>query len=91
MVYENNIPKTETIYELKNEIPSFEEFMRNYEHYNNLNYDDLTFSDISEVGGYGPCSWNNPNCTCYKSELQKQYIVAIRDNNSTVSTNIKNI
>ena len=30
MVYENNIPKTETVYELKNEIPSFEEFMRNW-------------------------------------------------------------
>src|SRR5256885_4548152 len=28
MVYENNIPKTETVYEIKNEIPSFEEFMK---------------------------------------------------------------
>jgi hypothetical protein len=32
MVNENNIPKTETVYELKNEIPSFEEFMKTYEY-----------------------------------------------------------
>jgi len=30
MVNENIIPKTETIYELKNEIPSYEEFMQSY-------------------------------------------------------------
>jgi len=30
MVNENNIPKTETIYELKNEVPSYEEFMKTY-------------------------------------------------------------
>jgi hypothetical protein len=31
MVYENIIPKTETIYELKNKIPSYEEFMKTYQ------------------------------------------------------------
>jgi|SRR6185369_1021426 len=31
MVYENNVPKTETIYELKNEVLSFEEFMKIYQ------------------------------------------------------------
>jgi len=31
MVNENIIPKTETVYELKNEIPSFEEFMKTYQ------------------------------------------------------------
>lgn len=30
MVYENLTPKTETVYELKNKVPSFEEFMRSY-------------------------------------------------------------
>ncbi|CAI2187389.1 7062_t:CDS:2 [Funneliformis geosporum] len=85
MANENIIPKTETVYELKEEykIPSFEEFLKSYEYDSNLNYTDLNGGDIGETKGYGPCSWNNPNCTCYKSELQKQYIVAIRDNNST--------
>jgi len=55
MVNENIIPKTETVYELKNEIPSFEEFMKSYEVDESLNYDDLSSSDISEVKGYGPC------------------------------------
>ena len=63
MVYENNIPKTETIYELKNEIPSFEEFMKTYENDGSVNYDDLNSSDISEVKGYGPCS-DDINCDC---------------------------
>lgn len=65
MVYENQIPKTETVYELKNEIPSFKEFMRSYEHDANLNYDDLNSGDISEVKGYGPCK--NSSCDCYCS------------------------
>ena len=30
MINENIIPQTETVYELKNEIPSFEEFMKTY-------------------------------------------------------------
>lgn len=61
MVVENQIPKTETVYELKEkyEIPSFEEFMRNYEMDENLNYDDLSGGDISEVGDYGPTSRND--------------------------------
>lgn len=57
MVNENIIPKTETVYELKNEykIPSFEEFMQSYENDGNLNYADLNSGDISEAKGYGPC------------------------------------
>jgi len=57
MVIENQIPKTETIYELKNEIPSFEEFMKTYER--GINYDDLNSWDISEVRGYGPNPGND--------------------------------
>ena len=30
MVNENIIPKTETVYEIKNEIPTYEEFMETY-------------------------------------------------------------
>jgi hypothetical protein len=52
---ENKKP-VETVCEIKNEAPSFEEFMKTYEADENLNYDDLTFSDISDKGkGYGPC------------------------------------
>jgi hypothetical protein len=31
----------ETVYELKNEVPSYEEFMKTYESDDNLNYADL--------------------------------------------------
>ncbi|CAG8644709.1 3038_t:CDS:2, partial [Paraglomus occultum] len=45
MVNENLIP--ETVYELKEEykIPSFEEFMQDYEYDDNLSYDDLTIGN----------------------------------------------
>jgi len=54
MVNENNIPKVETIYEIKNEIPTFEEFLKTYENDGNLNYDDLNNGDIGTPKGYGP-------------------------------------
>jgi hypothetical protein len=55
MVIENQIPKTEMVYELKNEIPSFEEFMKTYENDGKVNYADLSGGDVGEVKGYGPC------------------------------------
>lgn len=55
ILIENKKP-FETVQELKNETPNFEEFMKTYEVDENLNYDDLTYSDISEIKGYGPCS-----------------------------------
>lgn len=65
MVNENLTPKTETVYELKEEyqVPSFAEFMKTYENDSNLNYGDLSGGDISEVKGYGPCPdvWNKSN------------------------------
>lgn len=71
MVNENLIPKTETVYELKEEhkFPSFEEFMKTYEYDANLNYDDLNIQEK----GYGPCERycsqkDNPKCTCYISD-----------------------
>jgi hypothetical protein len=75
MVNNNGIPievnkrPIETVYELKDEIPSFEEFMKTYESDGSLNYEDLSGGDISEKKGYGPCEkycgWHNPKCTCY--------------------------
>ena len=61
MVNNNGIPfevkkPFETVYELKNEVPSFEEFMKDYQVDENLNYNDLNSGNIGEVKGYGPCS-----------------------------------
>ena len=67
MVNENLIPKTETVYEIKNEIPSFEEFMKTYENDGNLNYCDLSSSDIGTPKASGPCYYSNADCTCYTS------------------------
>lgn len=53
LIAENKKP-VETVCELKNEVPSFEEFMKTYEANGKVNYDDLIFSDIGEVKGYGP-------------------------------------
>lgn len=61
MVNNNNLvpieakKPVETVYELKNEIPSFEEFMKTYEADGNLNYADLNGGSVGETGGYGPC------------------------------------
>ena len=46
----------ETVQEIDNkyEVPSFEEFMRNYENDGNVNYDDLKGGDIGTQKGYGP-------------------------------------
>jgi len=58
MVYENNIPKTETVYELKNEVPSFEEFMKTYQEDEGANdsyyYEIDSYGDISVIRPYGP-------------------------------------
>jgi len=58
---ENKKP-VETVYELKNEIPSYEEFMRGYEVDENLNYDDLNGGSVGEAKGYGPW-WLHLHCT----------------------------
>lgn len=59
-----------TVYELKNEIPSYEEFMKNYQSDGNLNYDDLSGGSVGELKGYGPCT--SSYCTHSRSELQSQ-------------------
>src|SRR5688572_29033852 len=67
----------ETVYELKNEMqsivgdqtPSFDDFMKNYEYDDNLNYDDLSSGGIGEAKGHGPCEYYNcpysSNCRFY--------------------------
>jgi hypothetical protein len=52
-IIENKKP-VETVCEIKDEIPSYEEFMKTYED-GNLNYDDLNSGGLGEVKGYGPC------------------------------------
>jgi len=42
--------------------------MKNYENDANLNYDDLNSGSVGELKGYGPCSYSNPDCTCYISQ-----------------------
>ena len=66
LIPKENYKKVEEVREIDNkyEIPSFEEFMKTYE-YDNVNYDDLTFSDISDKGkGYGPCKKDGCGCSC---------------------------
>lgn len=62
-----NYKKVEEIREVENQIPSYEEFLNNYNQ-GQVNYDDLIHQDISSNKGYGPCSWNNPDCKCYLSQ-----------------------
>jgi hypothetical protein len=91
MVSENNIPKTETIYEIKNEIPSFEELMRDYKTDENLNYDDLSGGSIGEVKGYGPCTDGRSfsECNCSREELWEQRSINIT--NVTIQNSIYHI
>lgn len=78
MVKENLMPKTETVYEINNEIqsvvrdqiPNFGEFMKTYESDGSLNYDDLKSGGLGEGKGYGPCSeggcsYSDSECQCY--------------------------
>ena len=78
MVYENLIPKTETVYEIKNKIPSYEEFLKDYKEDENLNYADLSGGDLGEAKGYGPCfvcdlARNNPRWTPLKVVCPADY------------------
>src|SRR6185437_10042762 len=58
----------ETVYELKNEVPSFEEFMKTYENDGNVNYDDLISGGIGEGKGYGPCAPSYCSCDCPRGD-----------------------
>jgi hypothetical protein len=71
MVIENQIPKTEMVYELKNEIPSFEDFIKTYDYDENI-ASSYYLENQTQEKGYGPCykdcGWANPDCQCYISE-----------------------
>ena len=83
MVKNNGIPievnkkPFETVQELKDEykIPSFEEFNKTYENNGNLNYDDLSGSDIGIAKGYGPTG-NTANYYKYCYYCKKDVKVA---------------
>jgi hypothetical protein len=71
MTKENLIPNTETVYELKNEYPSFEEFQKNYQGNESvINSYDNELKSNSELGGYGPCSYSGcPYSTSFCIEI----------------------
>ena len=51
-----NLAKIEEVREIENKIPTYEEFLENYEKESPANYEDLTHKNISSNRGYGPCS-----------------------------------
>ncbi|RHZ35692.1 hypothetical protein [endosymbiont GvMRE of Glomus versiforme] len=56
---ENKIP-----FETEYKIPSYEEFLINYDGDERVNYEDLVNSDIGEIRGYGPCKNSHCGCCC---------------------------
>ena len=50
-----NLAKVEEVREIENQIPSYGEFLENYNQ-EQINYEDLTHEDINSNKGYGPCS-----------------------------------
>jgi len=62
-----NLAKTEEIREIKNEIPTYEEFVKSYEK-EQVNYDDLVNEDLGTIKDYDPCNWNNPRFSCQYGE-----------------------
>lgn len=66
MVNENLIPKTEMVYELKNEVPTYEEFLKNYKGDENVE-NSYRLENQTQEKGYGPCHYSNADCTCYTS------------------------
>jgi len=76
MVNENLIPKTEMVYELKNEIPSFEEFMKTYRSDKVIeNSYESEIDNYDNIRSYGPCTDGRPTsqCHCSVEELQRQF------------------
>jgi len=79
LIAENKKP-VEMVYELKNEAPSFEEFMKTYENDGDFNYADLNSDDIGTQKGYGPCKRSLCGCSCSSSECKcKSVGVSIKD------------
>jgi len=72
LIPKENYKQVEEVREIESEIPTYEEFLKNYQadqevsksYENELN----SYSDIGINKGYGPCNWNNPHCNCYVSQ-----------------------
>jgi hypothetical protein len=62
----NNKKPVEIVQELKEEyqIPSYEEFMKDYQADDNLNYEDLSSDDLGSSRGYGPCEYLGCSYSC---------------------------
>ena len=56
----------ETFYELKNEIPSLEEFLDSYDYDENIS-NSYRLENQNQEKGYGPCHYSNADCTHYTS------------------------
>ena len=56
MVNENLIPQTETVYKLKQEIPTYEEFMKNYK-VDKVIENSYWLENQNQERGYGPATY----------------------------------
>src|SRR4051794_7139379 len=56
----------ETVQEIDSryEIPSYEEFLKNYENDGKVNYEDLSGENVGDSKGYGPCKNSLCGCSC---------------------------
>ena len=64
IIPKKNLPKIFEVREVENQIPSYEEFLKNYQQ-EQVNYEDLTHVDIAFNKTYGPMprAWAEPNIT----------------------------
>ena len=86
IIPKDNNPKTYEVREVESQIPSFDEFMKDYEQ-EQVNYSDLTHADIGSSRKSGPCSWNNPNCSCYASQGYTPLRMACPSGSNTTASN----
>jgi hypothetical protein len=56
LIPKENYKKVEEVREIENQIPTYDEFLENYEKEIPVNYDDLNHIDIGSNKGFGPCS-----------------------------------
>ena len=81
-----NLPKIVEVREIESEIPSYEEFLKNYqqEKANKVNYNDLTYKDISSSKSYGPM-WGSSQYGERWTDLRIP--CPVRDCSNTIITN----
>ena len=54
LIIENKKAPIEEVGEMDHQVPSYEEFMKNYEYDGKVNYEDLDNRNVGEGKGYGP-------------------------------------